>query len=386
MPPGLRMALRSGARLGPYEIVSAIGAGRSAAWRMPWTPGRPPRRARQRRRQSRHPHAVRSPRKAPIGGHAYARLFQGLAGDAGMSLHPGHPPTAATDRNRCEQPAPERFCQAKERCNIASRFGLSYLSATLCLCAVEAITIMTKPKTDLLAWQSADGASRLFCGDSFEILPTLPDESVDCVWTDPPYLLSNDGITCVAGKMMKVNKGEGDRSRGVDLDHEFSVNLSSHSSTRRRMKRWPGPPDSTVGSTRVRTTWWCRSSSIICRRREGPLLPASCRLSSRGCLCPSYGEGSGHPCDRSCCPEHKRASGQARGPLAVVRSTGHWGGAPALYWFFFQVSSTVTGIWFSIRIVSREGGSILKSESVAGIVPVIRVSSPEVVTSNGTCL
>ena len=164
MPPGLRMALRSGARLGPYEIVSAIGAGRSAAWRMPWTPGRPPRRARQRRRQSRHPHAVRSPRKAPIGGHAYARLFQGLAGDAGMSLHPGRPPTAATDRNRCEQPAPKRFCQAKERCNIASRFGLSYLSAALCLCAVEAITIMTKPKTDLLAWQSADGASRLFCG------------------------------------------------------------------------------------------------------------------------------------------------------------------------------------------------------------------------------
>ena len=109
-------------------------------------------------------------------------------------------------------------------------------------------------------------------------------------------------------------------------------------------------------------------------------------LSSRGCLCPSYGEGSGHPCDRSCCPEQKRASGQARGPLAVVRSTGHWGGAPALYWFFFQVSSTVTGIWFLIGIVSREGGSILKSESVAGIVPVIRVSSPEVVTSNRTCL
>jgi site-specific DNA-methyltransferase (adenine-specific) len=81
---------------------------------------------------------------------------------------------------------------------------------------------MTKPKTDLLAWQSADGASRLFRGASFEILPTLPDESVDCVWTDPPYLLSNDGITCVAGKMVKVNKGEWDRSRGVDLDHEFN--------------------------------------------------------------------------------------------------------------------------------------------------------------------
>ncbi len=45
---------------------------------------------------------------------------------------------------------------------------------------------------------------------------------VDCIWTDPPYLLSNDGITCVAGKMVKVNKGDWDRSRGVELDHEFN--------------------------------------------------------------------------------------------------------------------------------------------------------------------
>ena len=53
-------------------------------------------------------------------------------------------------------------------------------------------------------------------------METIPDDSVDCVWTDPPYLLSNDGITCVAGRMVKVNKGDWDRSRGVDLDHEFN--------------------------------------------------------------------------------------------------------------------------------------------------------------------
>jgi hypothetical protein len=53
-------------------------------------------------------------------------------------------------------------------------------------------------------------------------MQALPPGSVDCIWTDPPYLLSNDGITCVAGKMVKVNKGEWDRSRGVDLDHEFN--------------------------------------------------------------------------------------------------------------------------------------------------------------------
>ena len=53
-------------------------------------------------------------------------------------------------------------------------------------------------------------------------MATLPADSVDCIWTDPPYNLSNDGITCVAGRMVKVNKGEWDRSRGAELDHEFN--------------------------------------------------------------------------------------------------------------------------------------------------------------------
>jgi site-specific DNA-methyltransferase (adenine-specific) len=71
-------------------------------------------------------------------------------------------------------------------------------------------------------WKSEDGKSRLYLGDSLAFMQALPPDSVDCIWTDPPYLLSNDGITCVAGKMVKVNKGEWDRSRGVDLDHEFN--------------------------------------------------------------------------------------------------------------------------------------------------------------------
>jgi len=53
-------------------------------------------------------------------------------------------------------------------------------------------------------------------------MAAMPAESIDCVWTDPPYNLSNDGITCIAGRMVKVNKGEWDRSRGIELDHEFN--------------------------------------------------------------------------------------------------------------------------------------------------------------------
>ena len=70
-------------------------------------------------------------------------------------------------------------------------------------------------------WTDAE-SSALYLGDCLELMETIPDDSVDCVWTDPPYLLSNDGITCVAGRMVKVNKGDWDRSRGVDLDHEFN--------------------------------------------------------------------------------------------------------------------------------------------------------------------
>ena len=72
------------------------------------------------------------------------------------------------------------------------------------------------------AWESDDGQSFLYHGDSLEVMASLPAQTVDCIWTDPPYNLSNDGITCVAGRMVKVNKGEWDRSRGVDMDHEFN--------------------------------------------------------------------------------------------------------------------------------------------------------------------
>jgi site-specific DNA-methyltransferase (adenine-specific) len=73
-----------------------------------------------------------------------------------------------------------------------------------------------------VAWQSTDGRSRLYYGDSLLLLACLPPNSIDCIWTDPPYNLSNDGITCVAGRMVTVNKGEWDRSRGVESDHQFN--------------------------------------------------------------------------------------------------------------------------------------------------------------------
>ncbi|MFS8085431.1 MAG: DNA-methyltransferase [Acidobacteriota bacterium] len=79
-----------------------------------------------------------------------------------------------------------------------------------------------QPQFGNAIWQSSDGRSRLYHGDCLEVMASMQPDSVDCIWTDPPYNLSNDGITCVAGRMVKVNKGEWDRSRGVELDHEFN--------------------------------------------------------------------------------------------------------------------------------------------------------------------
>lgn len=78
---------------------------------------------------------------------------------------------------------------------------------------------ISKPEA---VWKSTDGSSCLYHGDSLDIMASLPAESVDCIWADPPYNLSNDGPTCIAGRRAKVNKGEWDRSRGTGCDHEFN--------------------------------------------------------------------------------------------------------------------------------------------------------------------
>ena len=63
---------------------------------------------------------------------------------------------------------------------------------------------------------------RLLKGDCVEILNNAKPECVDMIFADPPYFLSNGGITCHAGKMVSVNKGKWDKSKGVQENHEFN--------------------------------------------------------------------------------------------------------------------------------------------------------------------
>src|SRR5580704_2259778 len=63
---------------------------------------------------------------------------------------------------------------------------------------------------------------RIYQSDCLALMPQLPASSVDLIFADPPYFLSNGGITCHAGKMVSVNKGSWDVSQGPDANHAFN--------------------------------------------------------------------------------------------------------------------------------------------------------------------
>lgn len=63
----------------------------------------------------------------------------------------------------------------------------------------------------------------LYKDNSIEFLRKLPSSSVDMIFADPPYNLSNGGFTVHAGKRVSVNKGAWDKSSGIDADFTFHV-------------------------------------------------------------------------------------------------------------------------------------------------------------------
>ena len=61
----------------------------------------------------------------------------------------------------------------------------------------------------------------LINGDAITILSGMETASVDFVFADPPYFLSNDGFTVKSGKAVSVNKGEWDKSQGFNTEMAF---------------------------------------------------------------------------------------------------------------------------------------------------------------------
>ena len=86
------------------------------------------------------------------------------------------------------------------------------------------------PRTDLFSTVDEEldvrhgGADfRLVEGDCLSVLATLPAQSIDLIFADPPYMLSNGGTTCHSGRRVSVDKGKWDTSLGVGDDHAWNM-------------------------------------------------------------------------------------------------------------------------------------------------------------------
>lgn len=70
-------------------------------------------------------------------------------------------------------------------------------------------------------YKSSDKNFYLLQGDCNELLPQF-DHKFDMVFADPPYFLSNDGLTIKNGQITSVNKGKWDKSHGFDFINDFN--------------------------------------------------------------------------------------------------------------------------------------------------------------------
>lgn len=70
-------------------------------------------------------------------------------------------------------------------------------------------------------YRSSSHDFTLLHGDCFELLPRFKFH-FDMIFADPPYFLSNDGISVQSGKIISVNKGEWDRGGTPEEINDFN--------------------------------------------------------------------------------------------------------------------------------------------------------------------
>ena len=62
----------------------------------------------------------------------------------------------------------------------------------------------------------------LYNDDCLKVMSTLKIKSVDMIFADPPYFLSNGGKSISSGKIVSVNKGEWDKKENYEDVNEFT--------------------------------------------------------------------------------------------------------------------------------------------------------------------
>ena len=74
----------------------------------------------------------------------------------------------------------------------------------------------------------------LFQGDCMELIGQLPDNSINAIFADPPYFLSNGGISVQSGRQVCVDKGDWDK--GGTPEHIYQFNRQWLSLCRNKLK------------------------------------------------------------------------------------------------------------------------------------------------------
>ena len=62
----------------------------------------------------------------------------------------------------------------------------------------------------------------LYQGDCMQVIEQLPDNSLDAIFADPPYFLSNGGISVQSGKRVCVDKGDWDKGGTPEFIYQFN--------------------------------------------------------------------------------------------------------------------------------------------------------------------
>ncbi len=90
-------------------------------------------------------------------------------------------------------------------------------SSDFCYFDVDVRSGIVKPY-----YQSREHDYALYYGDCTELLSSM-NQHFDMVFADPPYFLSNGGISVQSGKIVSVNKGDWDKGVSPDEMHAFNL-------------------------------------------------------------------------------------------------------------------------------------------------------------------
>lgn len=97
-----------------------------------------------------------------------------------------------------------------------------YCNCDVVLSADDFVYTTFKAKNDFVFYKSSNNDFLLAKGDTFQLLNEFSFK-FDMIFADPPYFLSNGGISLQSGKVVCVDKGNWDKGKAPEEMNEFNM-------------------------------------------------------------------------------------------------------------------------------------------------------------------